>query len=226
MRTRFLALPLLLAAAALAPTPSTASAQTDQRVSHADSAAPPSAAPLVLYADSIPTMHIEARASLPLPEAPKTKHLAPLMAFAVAGAVKRRPSRRAAGVKIPDVPMFLDSDVHVMRDKELTVIRGGVLVDDTDLEDDEIEELLRHKVIRPATSSELASLDQASSDSAKADLIASQEQEMAALTASHEAATAEAQAAGKSDAQLAKLAQKQSEEVSALREQHAAALAG
>jgi hypothetical protein len=28
-------------------------------------------------------------------------------------AAKKRQSRRAKGVKIPDVPMFLDSDVHV-----------------------------------------------------------------------------------------------------------------
>jgi hypothetical protein len=136
-------------------------------------------------------------------------------------AAKKRTSRRAKGVKIPDVPMYLDSDVHVMRDGELTVVRGGQLVDDTDLEDDEIEELEQHKAIRPATAKELAGLEQQEVASAADELASRHAEDRAKLTASHEQEIAEATAAGKSEAQVAKLREAHASQLATLDKQQA-----
>jgi hypothetical protein len=154
--------------------------------------------------------------------------------LAVAGATKKRASRRTSGKK-RDVPMYLDSDVHVLRESEdpthngklvTTVIKGGVMVDDTDLTDDEIDELTARRVIRPATPEEIDRLEQADTAEARAELVATQEAELAQLRANNEAARAEMAARENvSGDALAKLDQKNAMTVAALQEKHAGALA-
>jgi hypothetical protein len=56
-------------------------------------------------------------------------------------------------------PMFLDSHVDVVRDGEVVRIQGGVLVEDTDLSEDEIDELTAHRAIRLATDPEIERAD-------------------------------------------------------------------
>lgn len=76
---------------------------------------------------------------------------------------RKRAKDGADGAAAPrnTMPMILDSHVHLMRGKEMVALKGGVLVEDTDLTDDEIDELTARKAIRPATPKELAQLQQA-----------------------------------------------------------------
>jgi hypothetical protein len=224
LRTSLLALTLvagaLSAAAASAPREAPPALVTPDSSVVTRTALPLLRPTFALYADSSVvalTALAPAHQHAPAPKIP----LAPFMAFAAVGATKRRTSRRAKGVKIPDVPLFLDSDVHVMRDGELTVVRGGQLVDDTDLEDEEIEELKEHKAIRPATASELAGLEQQASNDAASELATRHAEDRAKLVASHEQAVSEAQAAGKSESDVAKLREKQAAQLSTLDAQQA-----
>jgi hypothetical protein len=154
--------------------------------------------------------------------------------LAAVGATKKRASRRTSGKK-RDVPMYLDSDVHVMRESEdpthngklvTTVIKGGVMVDDTDLTDDEIDELTALRVIRPARPEEIDRLERADTAAARADLVKSQGEELAQLRANNEAARADlASKDNVSGDALAKLDQKNAMAVASLQEKHAGALA-
>lgn len=230
--TAVLGLALLSAAACAPPAPPRTVAQADSIVTPLTRATPldsvtlapvPSYAFALSRADSVAVPAAQAIASTghdapaPSPRPP----LSPLIAFAAVGATKRK-SRRDKGVKIPEVPLYLDSDVHVMRDGQLSVVRGGQLIDDTDLEDEEIEELKHHKVVRPASAAELAGLEQQAAGDAAAELAARHAEDRAKLVASHEQEVSEAKAAGKSDAQIARLQEKHASQVAALDEQQAA----
>jgi hypothetical protein len=174
------------------------------------------------------------RAAIPsTPSHPRSRHrfTDSIGLLAVAGATKKA-TRRSSGKK-RDVPMYLDSDVHVMRPSEAdekklvtTVIKGGVLVDDTDLTDDEIDELTARRVIRPATVDEIQRLEAADTAADRAELVKSQQEEIAQLRANHEVARATlAQKDGVSADALAKADQKSAMEVASLQEKHAGALA-
>jgi hypothetical protein len=127
--------------------------------------------------------------------------------------------------------MYLDSDVHVMRENDdgklaTTVIKGGVLVDDTDLSDDEIDELTARRVIRPASVDEIQRLEAADTAADRAELVKEQQEELAQMRANQEQARAAlATKDGVTGDALAKADQKNAMEVAALQEKHAAALA-
>lgn len=133
---------------------------------------------------------------------------------------KKRPTRRATGAKSPDVPMYLDTEAHVMRDDELVKIPGGVLVEDTELDDDEIEEFLARGVIRPATPEEIVRLHTAGAREAAKQLADEQGREMQQLLANQAAELAVA-----AETDKAKLAEKHLKAVSALQQKHAQAAA-
>jgi hypothetical protein len=181
---------------------------------------------LVLHpALDLPALQVADTHRAPAPRSHSPLSMFSMLGFAVGATKSKRPTRRARGVKVPDVPLFLDSDVHVMRDGELTIVRGGVLVEDTELEDDEIEDLIKHGVVRPAKHAELESLETAGNVDAAATLAREQEQEIAALQTAHAAVLADADASGNlTPAKREKLVAKQGEELAALREQHTAAL--
>jgi hypothetical protein len=89
------------------------------------------------------------------------------------GATAKKSTRRTSG-KASKLKLLLDSTVHLRRDPkkpDLTVIDGGVLVDDTDLDDDEIEELKRHGAIRPASAEEIARLEATAENAERAELM-------------------------------------------------------
>ena len=225
MRIRSFAPLLALAVAALAISPRESSAAPPLRPSLAavdsitvDSIAAPLAPAVIQAADT----H---RSPAPRSHAPLS--MFSMLGFAVGATAKsKRPTRRARkDVKVPDVPLFLDSDVHVMRDGELTTIRGGVLVDDTELEDDEIEDLIKHRVVRPAKHEELQTIETTGSLTAIEDLKREQDQEIQALQSAHASALAEADASRNfTPAKREKLVATQAEELAALQSQHAAAL--
>lgn len=173
------------------------------------------------------------RAAIPsAPSHPRSRHrfTDSIGLVAVAGATKKRTTRRSSGKK-RDVPMYLDSDVHVMRDNDegkavTTVIKGGVLVDDTDLSDDEIDELTARRVIRPATVDEIQRLEAADTAADRADLVKEQQEEIAQLRANQEQARAQLAAKdGVSGDALAKADQKAAMDVASMQEKHSAALA-
>lgn len=140
----------------------------------------------------------------------------------------KKATRRSAG-KRSSVKLFLDSLVHVVRgeDKEgrpkTESIAGGVLVDDTDLTDDEIDELTALKAIRPATPKEIEQLDRNEVEEKRVALVREQEEEMAALRAEHEQAKADL-GTDASPAKVTKLEEKQAAEVSKLQDKHTKAL--
>jgi hypothetical protein len=149
---------------------------------------------------------------------------------AVVGATAKRTTRRKAGNR-SDVPMFLDSDVHVMRKNddgktETVVIRGGVLVDDTDLEEEEIDELTARRVIRHATPEEVERLEQKDTTSEREALVSSQSAELDTLKATQasERAAMQADTSVSPDA-LTKLDAKHATAVSKLQASHDKALA-
>jgi hypothetical protein len=64
------------------------------------------------------------------------------------------------------VPMFVDSEIHLPGEgkggvHQPRVIKGGVMLDELEeeLSDDEIDELIALKAIRPATQAEIAAAD-------------------------------------------------------------------
>jgi hypothetical protein len=193
----------------------------------------PSSAAVERFALRPPVQLPAVRAAIPsVPSSPSHRHRLTdsLGLLAVAGATKKRTTRRTSGKK-RDVPMYLDSDVHVMRENDdgklaTTVIKGGVLVDDTDLSDDEIDELTARRVIRPATVEEIDALDAAGTAADRAELVKSQEEEMAQLRANQEQARATLAAKDNVSADaLAKADQKAAMDVASLQEKHATALA-
>jgi hypothetical protein len=167
------------------------------------------------------------------PPTPPAPHRAPLsMDLSVLGVAlaTKRATRRSTGKK-RDVPMFLDSEVHVMREgkdgkPEQLRIAGGVLVDDTELEDDEIDELTARRVIRPATQDEIHRLERRETDDARTELLRTHETEMAQLRAQHDVARAELENSGNATpAALNRLSDKQALEITKLQDKHAAAIA-
>lgn len=174
------------------------------------------------------------RAAIPsVPSLPTSRHrfTDSIGLLAVAGATKKT-TRRSSGKK-RDVPMYLDSDVHVMRPSEAdekklvtTVIKGGVLVDDTELTDDEIDELTARRVIRPATVDEIQRLEFADTAADRAELVKSQQEELSQLRANQEQSRAQLAAKdGVSADALAKADQKSAMDLASLQEKHAGALA-
>lgn len=154
-----------------------------------------------------------------------------LLGFALIGATAKKSARRKASRG--DDLMYLDSDVHVMRDNdkgdsELVIVRGGRPLSDVDeLTDDEIDELTARRVIRPLRSDEAGAIEARAATDAANQLAAEQAREMELLTVRHEAATAALDEAGqlKTDKEKAALADKQAKERTALAEKHAKALA-
>jgi hypothetical protein len=141
-------------------------------------------------------------------------------------AAKKTPAKTSAAKKSAStkVPMYLDSEVHVTRDNKkgdpvLTVIKGGQLVDDTDLTDEEIDDLTTRRVIRPATVAEIERLSKAPAVKAREELVREQEGEVAQLKAAHAAALAAAapdEKAALQEEQATELTDLQAEHVDAL----------
>jgi hypothetical protein len=127
--------------------------------------------------------------------------------------------------------MYLDSDAHVMRKNEdtgrfeTTVVRGGVLVDDTDLTDDEIDELTALRVVRPATGDEIDRLEQRDAEDARAELLRTQETEVAQLRAQHDTDRAALEATGPAPEASRSSPIARQTELTELQAKHAAALA-
>lgn len=194
----------------------------------------PSVAPAQATTDSVITAHRTAFApdvgdtltiqvspsvSVELP-APSKQPSFPVeyVAIGLAAAVAKR--GRKGGVA-----MFVDSDIHVMRDNkkgdpELKVIKGGQLLEDTDLTDEEVDELTARRVIRPATAKELAQLEKSEANAEREELVKEQEGELTTLRAKHEQALAAAP-----ETKKAAIEEKQSAEVTKLQTAHAKALA-
>lgn len=168
-------------------------------------------------------------ASLPT----STSRVAAIEMIALGGIIgaTKKTTRRSTG-KRRDVPMYVDSILHVQRKNddtgkhETVAIPAGVLVDDTDLTDDEIDEFTARRVIRPATVEEIERLDKKDAADERADLEASQTAELEQLRANHAAERAELVGKeGTSPAAIAKLDDKHATAVSQLQAKHAAALA-
>jgi hypothetical protein len=185
-------------------------------------------------AGAIPLVSIPTDSVTPSPAQPhRERHRVPLDTVALSAAFgsTRRSTRRRSGSK-RDVPLFLDSDAHVMRENEKTgkpetyVVKGGVMVDDTDLSDDEIDELTAHRAVRRATPDEIARFDQRDSETERASLTESQASELEELRASQasERATVAAEETT-TPAKLSALDDKHATAVSKLQAKHAAALA-
>jgi hypothetical protein len=165
------------------------------------------------------------RAALSTPHAPATRVPLELMAFAFVGATKKT-TRRSAGKK-RDMPMYIDSDLHVARkddDKKpyTHVIKGGQLLDDVEddgLTEEEIDEFIARRAIRPATPDEIARLEQAEVNDERTQLQADQARELDALRADQAAELAAAP-----ENKRAALQEKQQKAVDALTEKHVAAV--
>lgn len=184
-----------------------------------------------LGTDSVPTVRAAILPSRHAPAPGRSHRLLDGMAIAAIGATsKRKSTRRKAGVK-REIPLYLDSDAHVMREDErtghlaTTVIRGGVLVDDTDLTDDEIDELTALRAIRHATTDEIARLEQKDADAERTELMANQAVELEELRARQDAERAELEAKGPTDEQRSTQSTRHSAAMTKLQEKHAAALA-
>lgn len=159
--------------------------------------------------------------SAPTPDRPDM----PIEVVGLGAALATARTRRG---KRGDVPMYLDSHVHVMRedkkgDPVLKRIRGGILIDDTDLTDEEVDELTARKVVRPASQEEVERLAQSGTEAERTDLLREQEEEMAKLTAKHEMERAEL-GDGASASKRQKLEERQAKELTALQGKHAKAL--
>lgn len=117
------------------------------------------------------------------PQVPLSPTTLPLsFAFAGMTAARKRSAKKGAADTDPNlnpddpsnqplkakaarkVPMFVDSEVHLpakTEGKPHRVIKGGVLLDEleVELDDDEVDELIALKAIRPATPAEIAAAD-------------------------------------------------------------------
>lgn len=142
-------------------------------------------------------------------------------------ATKKKATRRAQGAKRTDVPMYLDSDVHRMgEDDKLDIVRGGVMVDDTDLTDEEIEELTARRVIRPAKPDEIERAANAEHTEKRAQLQRDQSAEVAQLQAQQAQEKAKLEGGGNaSPAALQKLADQHLKQTQDLQAKHTKALA-
>lgn len=220
MRSRFAVLSSLVAIAAFVlpaaaqidSVPSPAAVGDTSRVSSASEPAVRVAIPI----ESIP--------------APTSDHHLPgAVGFgALIGATAKRATRRKTGAK-REVPLYLDSDAHVMRDgddgkKVNTVIKGAVLVDDTDLTDDEIDELTALRVIRPATNDEIERLERKDADAERTDLIRTQTSEIEQLRARQESERADLEAKSPNDEQRSIQSDRHATQMTKLQEKHVAAL--
>lgn len=180
MRIRSFAPLLFLAAAALATSPGEARATAPTARTITLEPRLPHQVPAVHAAD---TYH-----RAPLSHAPAPLSTFSLLGLAV-GATAKKSTRRSTG-KASKLKMLLDSTVHLRRDPkkpDITVIEGGVLVDDTDLDDDEIEDLKRHGIIRPASAAEIARLETAADDADRVELIREHESQLTMLRAEQKA---------------------------------------
>lgn len=221
MRHRFAVLSSLVAIAAFVLP---AAAQSDSTRSPA--AAEVSTLPV--HSASVSTV----RAAIPRPLPAPHRERAPLSVVglgAFVGATAKRQTRRKAGVK-REVPLYLDSTAHVMRpgkdDKpELLVIPGGVLVDDTDLTDEEIDELTALRVIRHATTEEIDRLEQKGIDEQRAEMLRTQEGEINQLKAQQDVERVDLEAKNPSDEQRATQSDRHGKQLAKLQEKHSAALA-
>src|SRR3954470_2265236 len=88
--------------------------------------------------------------------------------------------------------LYIASVIHVRRGTkdhpEIAVIQPGQMVSETDLKDDEIEDLKRHKgILRPATFEEEQLMDSRESRQAAADAVRDSQREQERLTAEQQA---------------------------------------
>jgi hypothetical protein len=188
--------------------------------------------------DSIPTLtpvlvgaeHVPAPARRD--HAPMPFELAGLgVALATAKKAARKPAAKKSGSKpaakksaSADVAMYLDSDVHVMRENKkgdpvTTTIKGGVLVDDTDLTDEEIDDFTARRVIRPAKPEEIERLKKAPGVAEREQLVREQAAEVEQLQAKHASAVAAA-----APADRPALQEEQATELTELQQEHVDAL--
>lgn len=233
IRRSFAALALLVAASAVptaahATAPHSLDGPAAVALSHPGTDSAPTVRAVVTHA--VLTSIDSLSASVRVPTSPARQRV-PFEAMALGGVIgaTKRTTRRVAGKK-RDAPMYLDSEVHVMRENAngsmvTTTIRGGQLVDDTDLTDDEIDELTALRVIRPATSAELDRLDRVDAETARNELVATQAAELSQLRANTEVARSALVAKGAKAEDLVAFDGKASEDVAALQTKHAAALA-
>lgn len=179
------------------------------------------------------TLHASTAVSVEFPApAPNDQPSFPVeyLAIGLAAAAAKKGARRA---RRGDVAMIVDSQVHVMRDNkkgdpELKVIKGGVLVEDTDpeLTEEEIDELTARRVIRPATEAELAAMEQGDVAGEREALVREQEQDVAQLRAKHVAERTKLEEGGKlkTPEAVSKLEERQASELSKLQTKHVDAL--
>lgn len=210
-----------------------AAAQPDSVTSASPAAAEVSTLPVQSASVStvraaMPGHELPSPASNPLP-------LSTVGLGAIIGATaKKRTTRKAAGKK-RDVPMYLDSDVHVMRPSEdepkrrvTTLVRGGRLVDDLEddaLSDDEIDELTARRVIRPAKPEEIERSEQQDRAAQREELAAEQTAAITQLRANRESERAALVAGGVKPEDLVSFDDETSTTVAELQSEHAAALA-
>lgn len=222
MRIRSVAPLLVLAFAALASPGEARAASPTAHLITAEQHHPIAGDSLVLLAAyALPAIEVvDSHRSAPASHAPLPLSTFSLLGFAI-GATAKKATRRASG-KGSKVKLLLDSEVHLKRDPkspELTKIPGGVLVDDTDLDDDEIEELKRLGAIRPASAEEITRLEAAQEVAENADLMRAQELELSQLRVKQ----AEELAAAPADKQ-ATLQERHAKAVTAMQEKHVKAL--
>lgn len=200
--------------------------------------------PIQRHDPSPPVVQSAAIAPTPQPAPDPTSRLPlELLSFALVGATKRE-TRRKSGAKKGDVPLYLDSDVHVaLEESELKewrqnappgqpghsgapirVIKGGVLVDDTDLTDEQIDDLQKRGVVKPASPEQVKAAEAKAKADERRDLEQEQKTEIQQLQAKHEQARAEATNKNANAETLAKLSEKQTSEMTALQDKHVKAL--
>lgn len=199
------------------------------------SASRPAVRVAITSAVQLPTVSVEStRSESPVP----TREQLPLSTVgfgAIVGATaKKRATRKAAGKK-RDVPMYLDSDVHVMRPDEenpkrkvTTIVRGNRLLDDLEadeLTDDEIDELTARRVIRPAKPEEIERSEQQDRAAQREELSAEQTAEITQLRANRESERAQLVAGGVKPEDLVSFDDETASTIAELQTEHAAALA-
>jgi hypothetical protein len=184
------------------------------------------------------TTTMAVRQSIPLPHSkPSSSRQVPVDFLAIGaavGATKKKVTRKSAGKK-RDMPMFLDSDVHVMREDPLdprrkitTIVRGGRMLDDLEddaLTDDEVDELTARRVLRPATPAEVERANQTDKAIRREELVADQTTEIQQLRANREGERAALIASGVKPEDLIAFDGDTSEKVADLQTAHAEAVA-
>lgn len=212
---RLIRLTLAVLAFALMPAPAPAQAPPDPLASIASTQAVPDPLEPSIAADVL-------RGHVPVPaDGPAL----PAEPFAIALAVAAAKRGRKRG----DVPMILDSHVDVMRenkkgDPEPKRFAPGQLLEDTDLTDEEVDDLTKRKAIRPASQEELQQLEKGSVEQERANMIREQEEELAKVRAEHEQQRAEL-GDDASPKKRAALEERQAGEITKLQAAHAKALA-